>query len=51
VGPVRALDEIATAEVDKVKDKSIKRDSLFALRRGSISQVTTTPSECAAEDR
>ncbi len=27
--------------VDKVKDKSIKRDIPFALRRGSIGQVTT----------
>jgi hypothetical protein len=30
-----------TAEVDKVKDKSTKRDIPLALRRGTIGQVTT----------
>ncbi len=39
--PLERPDEIATAEVDKVKDKSIKRDIPFALRRGTIGQVTT----------
>ena len=34
-------DEIAPAEVDKVKDKSIKRDIPFALLRGTLGQVTT----------
>ena len=34
-------DEIATTEVDKVKDKSIKRDIPFALRRGTIGPVAT----------
>ena len=52
--PFERPDEIAAAEVDKVKDKSIKRDILFALRRGSISQVTMPgrrPAKCAAEDK
>jgi hypothetical protein len=39
--PLERPDEIATAEVDKVKDKSIKRDIPFALRRGTIGLVTT----------
>ncbi len=45
-------DEIATGEVDQVKAKSIKRDIPFALRRGTIGQVTTAldAAQCAAED-
>jgi hypothetical protein len=39
--PLERPDEIATAEVDKVEDKSIKRDIPIALRRGTIGQVTT----------
>ncbi len=39
--PLVCPDEIATAEVDKVKDKSNKRDIPFALGRGTIGQVTT----------
>jgi hypothetical protein len=39
--PLERPDEIATGEVDQVKDKSIKRDIPFALRRGTIGQVTT----------
>ena len=39
--PSECPDEIATAEVDQVKAKSIKRDIPFALRRGTIGQVTT----------
>jgi hypothetical protein len=39
--PFECPDEIATAEVDQVKAKSIKRDIPFALRRGTIGQVTT----------
>jgi hypothetical protein len=42
--PLERPDEIATAEVDKVKNKSIKRDVPFALLRGTIGQVTTPPS-------
>jgi hypothetical protein len=50
--PSECPDEIATAEVDQVKAKSIKRDIPFALRRGTISQVTTAldAAQCAAED-
>ena len=39
--PSECPDEIATAEVDQVEAKSIKRDIPFALRRGTIGQVTT----------
>jgi hypothetical protein len=39
--PSECPDEIATAAVDQVKAKSIKRDISFALRRGTIGQVTT----------
>jgi hypothetical protein len=40
--PFECPDEIATGEVDQVKAwKSIKRDIPFALRRGTIGQVTT----------
>ncbi len=39
--PLERPAEIATAEVDKVKDKSIKRDIPFTLRRGTIGQVTS----------
>jgi hypothetical protein len=51
VVPARAR-RIATAEVVKVKDKSIKRDIPFALLRGTIGQVTTAldAAQCAAED-
>ncbi len=59
--PSECPDEIATGEVDQVKAwKSIKRDIPFALRRGTIGQVTThhaldgcawlrlaTPAQCA----
>jgi hypothetical protein len=41
--------------VDKVEHKSAKTDIPFALRRGTIGQVTThlrqlRPRKCAAED-
>jgi hypothetical protein len=39
--PLERPDEMATAKVDKGKIKSIKRDVPFALRRGTIGQVTT----------
>ncbi len=44
--------ETATAEVDKVKAKSIKRDIPFAPPRGTIGQVTTAfdVAHSAAED-
>jgi hypothetical protein len=42
-------DEIAIIEVDKVKDKSIKRDIPFALRRGTIGQVTNQHALDAAQ--
>jgi hypothetical protein len=50
--PSECPDEIATAEVDQVKAKSIKRDIPFALRRGTIGQVTTAldAAKSAAED-
>ncbi len=50
--PFERPDEIATAEVDKVKGKSIKRDVQFALRRGTIGQVTTAldAAQCIVED-
>jgi hypothetical protein len=40
LAPLERPDEVATAEVDKVKDNSIKRDIPFALRRGTIGQET-----------
>jgi hypothetical protein len=43
--PFECPDEIATAEVDQVKAKSIKRDIPFALRRGTIGQVTSESSD------
>ena len=39
--PFECPDETATAEAGMVKDKSITRDIPFALRRGTIGQVTT----------
>ena len=50
--PSERPDEIATAEVDKAKDKSIKKDIPFALHRGTIGQVTTAldAAQRAAED-
>ncbi len=50
--PFERPDEIATAEVDEVKGKSIRRDIPFARRRGTIGQVTTAldAAQCAAED-
>jgi hypothetical protein len=40
--PFECPDEIATAEVDQVKAKSINKRAIpFALRRGTIGQVTT----------
>ena len=41
LAPFECPDEIATGEVEQVKAKSIKRDIPFALRRGTIAQVTT----------
>jgi hypothetical protein len=40
--PLERPDEIATAEVDKVNDKSIKWDIPFARRRGTIGPTHTT---------
>ena len=39
--PLDCPDEIATAEVDKVQDKSFERHFPLALRRGTLGQVTT----------